>query len=238
MKIQSLLFSFILCLSACTTPQLLLSNDLKTNTNVMTAKGRQGWQFNQVIRYGDYISSKVKRGWTRSSDIKFVLRFQKAENRLSFMQMTPDNKRAEVLAVGKFKNTEYELLKGFMSISLKYENTFVGTILPNDKDIAAWDFIIYNPDASMPQDIDLGLARDEQGDVIYIRGVKKLEGQGKWAQIDNYGFEFIHNGQSVGAVSILNNGQVCMKNDISPQLKLVISSISTSLLLRHSLQNN
>ncbi len=238
MKIQSLFFSLLLCLSACTTPQLLVSNDLKSNTTVMAAKGRQGWQFNQVIRYGDYTTSKVKRGWTRSSDIKFVVRFQKAQNKLSFTQMTPDNQQAEVLAVGKFQNNELELLNGFMSISLKYENTFAGTILPNDKTFAVWDFIIHNPDASMPRDIDLGLARNDAGDEILIRGVKKLEGQGKWAQFDNLGFEFIHNGQSIGAVSTLNNGQVWMKNDVSPQLKLAVSSISTSLLVRHSLQNN
>lgn len=238
MKIQSLLFSLFLCLSSCTTPQLLVSNDLKTNAIVMDAKGRQGWQFNQVIHYGDYTTSKVKRGWTRSSDIKFVVRFQKAQNKLSFTQMTPDSQQAEVLAVGKFQNNELELLNGFMSISLKYENTFAGTILPNDKNIAVWDFIIHNPDASMPKDIDLGLARNDAGDEILIRGVKKLEGQGKWAQFDNLGFEFIHNGQAIGAVSTMNNGQVWMKNDISPQLKLVISSISTSLLLRHSLQNS
>ena len=56
--------------------------------------------------------------------------------------------------------------------------------------------------------------------------------------MDNFGFEFLHNGHSIGAVSVMNSGKVWIRNDIPSELKLVVSSISTSLLVRHSMQES
>ena len=229
----------LLVLGGCKTPNLILSDDLKTDTSVMEAKGRQGWQFNQVIKFDKYTTSKIKRGWTKGYQIQFILRFEKAEQKLSFTQYTPDSlEKAEVLAIGKFQNTELDLLKGFLSYSVKYVNSFAGTVLPAKKDYQNWEFIIHNPESSLPDDADCGLAKDGNGSEILIRGVKKLEGQANWVQLDNFGFEFIQNGKSIGAVSTVNNGRIWIKNSLSPELKLVIASISSSLLVRHSMKDS
>lgn len=220
--------------TACHTPNIAVSNDLQTNSSVLEAKGRQGLQFNQVIKFGDYTTSKVKRGWTKSREINFVARFQKAEQKLSFTQNTPDSKSAEVLAISQFKNTEIDLLKGFLSYSLEYKNSFAGVIIPNENPDNTWDFIVHNPDASLPKDADCGIIRNQSGNSILIKGIKKIEGS-KWAGLDNLGFEFMQNGKSIGAVSTMNNGRVWIKNDLSADLKLVISSVATSLLVRHDI---
>ncbi|MCX8492136.1 MAG: hypothetical protein ORN54_13825 [Cyclobacteriaceae bacterium] len=227
-----------LLFNACKTPGLIFSGNLKDNTTVMEAKGRQGWQFNQVITFGDYSTSKIKRGWTKGGTWNFVVKFQKAEQKLSFTQNTPSGKSAEILAIGRFKNTELPLFKDFLSYSVKYENTFVGTVIPNQNETKNWDFIIHNPEAGLPQDADCGIIKDNNGNEIIIRGVKKVEGQANWVQLDNFGFEFIQKGQSIGAVSIINNGRVWLKKDINEEIALVLASISTSILVRHSMQES
>lgn len=240
MRIQHLFATAILLFASCKTPNIAISEDLKANSAVMEVKGRQGFQFNQVIRYGTFNTDKVKRGWANHEELtvginRFVARFQKASQKLSFAQSTPDGQRAVVLAVSKFKNQEIDLLDGYLSIPFKFENAFAGTVISDDNEDNPWDFVIHNPDASLPRDTDSGLARSAAGQEIFIRAIKKIEGQGKWSSFDNYGFEFLHEGKAIAAVSTLNNGRVWISKDLDPAMKLVVSSISTSLLLRHDL---
>ena len=224
----------LISISACNTPSIIVSENLKSNTTVMDAKGRQGWQFNQVITYGEYTTSKIKKGWTSGYDYEFIARFRSAEQKLKFNQFSSLNK-AEVFAVGKFKTTELDLLDGFLSYPFEYENYFAGTvILTNNNKV--WDFIIHDPEGGTVGSFDCGIAKNQNQDEIIIRGVRKVEGQLNWIKLDNFGFEFIMNGQSIGAVSTINNGRVWMKNNIDEDIKLVISSISTSLLVREELQ--
>ena len=238
MKKVNFILSVVLLFAACHTPNIAISSDLKTNSSVFEAKGRQGLQFNQVIKFGGYTTSKVKRGWTKSSELNFVVRFKKAEQKLSFTQNTPDNKSAEVLAVSRFKSNEIDLLRGYLSYPFDYQNSFAGVIVPNENPDNTWDFIVHNPDASLPKDADSGLIRSKSGNDILIRGVKKIEGQsGSFGQLDNLGFEFIQNGKPIGAVSTMNNGRVWLNNELSAELKLVISSVATSLLVRSNISN-
>jgi len=236
MKKFVILGLMILLSVACTTPDISISEGLKANAKAMEVKGRQGWQFNQVIKFGDYSTSKVKRGWTSKYDVAFYFRFQGAKEKLSFTQFTPDGNQAEILAVSKFHNEEVELIKGWLSAPIASENTFAGSIIPTDNKDKAWDFILYNPEASFKKNnSECGVIKDKIGNAIVIKAIKKLEGQKNWIQIDNYGFEFAYMGEPIAAVSTMNKGKVWIKNDLAPDLKLVVSSVSTSILLRNSL---
>jgi hypothetical protein len=212
--------------------QLILSPEVQLNTE-MRVKGRQGWQFNQVIRFGDYATSKVKRGWTQGYDIGFTLRFRSAREKLSFTQHTPDGRSAEVLAVSRFKNTEYEMLRGFLSYSFNYENTFAGTIIPADSVGSSWEFIVYNPEGDLVDNGDCGMAKDDSGHTISIRGIRDVEGMPKWMRGANFGFEFVLDGHAVAAASTVNNGKVWMNEGVDGSTRLVISALASALLVRH-----
>lgn len=222
---------------ACSLPKILVSDNLKSDTSVLPANGRRGWQINQIITYGDYSTSQIKRGWPSPMEDTYETRFQYATNKLSFTQFTPDSLQAEVRAVGKFLNEEEEFLFGFLSYTIRFENSFTGIIIPGDNPSDVWEFIIHNPEGSLPENEECGMARDTEGNEIHIRGINELEGQSNRQYIDNFGFEFLHNGTAIGAVSVLNNGQVWIKNGLGPDIKLVLSCISTSLLVRHSLMD-
>jgi hypothetical protein len=143
--------------------------------------------------------------------------------------------QADIYAVGKFENSELPLLRGFLNYSLNYKNTFAGTIIPLDVTGNYWDFIIYNMESRMSDNKLCGNAKDSNGNEIIVKGVDRIEGQGSWMQMEFIGFEFFMNGQSIGAVSTLNDGRVWIKDDVKPDIKLAISSLSTALLVKHNL---
>lgn len=57
------------------------------NSSVYKARGKNGWQINQVISFGEYKTGKIKRGWTFSYDIPFILSFKGAKEKMDFQQL-------------------------------------------------------------------------------------------------------------------------------------------------------
>ena len=235
--IYTILALIFLSILSCKVPTLLISENLKENTTVLDVNGRQGWQFNQVISFGDYVTSKIKKGWTRSTDFTFIARFKNANKKRSFAQFGP-NGSAEVFCVSKFKSSELDLLDGFLSVPLDYENYFAGSILMDDNAEGEWDFIIYNPEGDITEELKCGKIEDQKGNTILINGIRKLENQSTLFAFENYGFEFLYQGEVIGAVSTLNNGKVWIKNSIDYNFQLVIASVSTSLLVRENLKDS
>lgn len=223
-------------LMSCKTPSIIVSDSLKSNTSVMEVKGKQGWQFNQVITYGAYSTSKIKRSWTKGYTLDFMVRFQTAQQKLNFKQHT-SKLNADVFAVSKFEKAEISLIEGFLEYPLHYENYFAGLIsLENNPN--QWEFIIHNPDGgTISKDFNCGLAKDKNGNEIVIKGVREIENQANWIKLDNFGFEFVLNGKAIGAISTINSGRVWVSDNLTEELKLVLSSLSTSLLVRHSLED-
>lgn len=217
--------------------KLILSPDLDSAVG-MKARGRQGWQFSQVIRFGEFSTSKARRGWTKGYNIGFTLRFRQASEKLSFTQKTPDGLEADVLAVGRFKSTELDMVRGFLSLPIESEHSFAGTIIPGGDPQQAWEFVLYNPEGSLVKDADCGKARNEAGEVIYVNGVQKMEGMPRWMQAAYFGFEFYKGGKAIAAVSTVNNGKVWMLPELDPGTRLVVAAMSSALLLRHDVSQS
>ena len=66
-------------LGSCATPNIVLDNRLAEKTTIMEAKGRQGWQIGQVIKFGDFETGKVKRSWITSYTLPFIVTFKGAK---------------------------------------------------------------------------------------------------------------------------------------------------------------
>lgn len=236
----------IFTLLACSEPMIMLSEDLNSETTSMEVKGKQGRNWNQVIRYGDFETSKVRRGWTTETDVgsNFTLRFRDAKNKLRFTQRGPAGE-ARVYAVGNLKSADATFLKNIFgeSVSLTYKDSFSGTIIPGNDEAKSWEFVVGVPDgerriftAEDLDNIETGVAKNKEGEEIIIYGVRRLEHQVDYNKVENHGFEFVYKDQAIAAVSLINNGKVWMKNSIPDNLKLIIAGISTSLLVRESLE--
>lgn len=217
---------------------LIVSEELRSNSTILDVKGKQGWQFNQVISFGGFHTSKIKRSWSAGIDMDFFERFRAAREKLSFTQYTPDSLSCTIIAVSRFFSDETEFLDGFMGYSWKFVNSFAGAIMLQNSTENSWEFLISDPDLILEKNAGCGIVKDKNGNQISIHGVTKMEGQPKWVPAEVWGYEFFQDGISVAAVSIAGNGRVYIKNDLTPELKLIISAVSSSLLVRHNLMDN
>ncbi len=222
-------------LFACRAPEIVL--DASLNAEAMPVKGRNGLLIGQVIRYGEYKTDKVRRGWTKGYDIPFVVRFQAAKEKLSFTQFGPNYQQAEVACISKFKSKEIELVRDFFGIPLEYQNFFAGNISfgegrPN------WDFIMHNPNGDfLREKASAGFAQNG-AQRIDIEAVRGLKGQPEWMkELTVYGHEFRIGGKAVGAVSTVNKGTVWIDPKLDDETRTVIAAIATGLLLRTDVES-
>jgi len=222
-------------LFACHTPEIVLDPSL--TASAMPVKGRNGLQIGQVIRYGEFTTDKVRRGWTKGYDIPFILRFQGAKEKLRFTQFGPENTKAVVSCISKFKSTEIELVRDFFSIPIDYQNFFAGAILVNEEQ-ANWDFIIHNPNGDFLRE-KAAAGFIQNGDQrIEIEAIRGLKGQPDWMkELAVYGHEFRIGKEVVGAVSTVNKGTVWIDSRLSAEMRTVIASVATGLLLRRDMED-
>ncbi len=231
--ISALIFSTLII--SCKTPELVLDPTLRTRA--MEVKGRQGWQINQVIKYGDFHTDKVKRGWTHSYEIPFFIRFSGASEKLSFTQFDSNLNSVNVACIGKLRSQEIDILGDYFSIPLKFEHYFAGSaVIPESQ--KAYDFVIFNPSGDfLREKASAGYVTDGSTR-IDIEAIRKLKGQPKWMeQLTIYGYEFYKDGKSIGAVSTMDKGSVWLVKDLSEELKLVLAAVSTGILLRRDIED-
>lgn len=232
----ALLFSVLLF--SCRTAELAVDDGLKNETETYPVKGRQGSQIGQVISFGDFKTSKVKRGWTFGYSIPFIVKFNGAKEKISFQQFGANGTSAEVALVSRFKETEYQPLEDFFAVSLHYKNYFAGSVKLSSAS-QPWDFIVHNVDGasrSIDKNRTVGFVRSGNFQ-INITGIRELEGSpGFLTQNDVYGYEFQLDGKVIGAVSTINNGKVWFKKNISDEFRLVLASVCSGLMLRNNVE--
>jgi hypothetical protein len=235
-----LLALLTLSLAACRTAEVAVPHDLKAHATAYAVKGRQGFQVGQVLSFGDYSTNRVSRGWTRSYSIPFVVQFNGAREKLSYRQSGPGDRWAEVALVSRFREVDVSPAREYFGLSTFYKNMVAGGIeLSGSRE--SWEFVIYNADGGRTlKNNTAGFVRSRaDGTRIDITGIRKLEGNSPLMPLlDIYGYEFRLDGQPVGAVSTVNNGRVWIKDNLHPELKLVLASVSSGLMLRHNVEED
>ncbi len=162
-------FLFVLIiLTSCTAAKLSVPSAFSSQATKMPVKGINGWQVNQKLSFGNYSTSKIKRGWDFSSSVsysKFSLRPEEAllkvfdintdknthtqKNKFQY-SIEDGNLIAEVYATEKF--TEKQLVYksnnpwiGNASKTNKYEYAFTAAILPlTTKNDEPWSLVLIN----------------------------------------------------------------------------------------------
>lgn len=231
MKNTVLAVFLMVLLGACADYNIKIDQDMRAEAQMMPVKGRQGLRINQKVSFGEFYTSRVRRGWTTKYNIPFILRFQGAEEKLSFSQFDAQGNEAIVSAIGKFRSTELPFLGGYFGIPLNYKNYFAGNIyLPKTEQ--TFDFVVYNPEVNFKLLPTAGFLKSPEFEVE-VQGVTQLDDRKVW-NIDNLGFEYRAEGRSVGAVQIFNNGKVWIRKGLPEEQKLVLAALSTALMIRNN----
>jgi hypothetical protein len=244
MKLRNYPFIFSMALlgilAGCVQP-IYLPTDFKEEARAYSVKGKQGWMINQRMNFAEFTTSKVDRGWTSTYNIPFVVTFKGGKEKIAFTLYDADSSRAEVMALSKLRSQEIALFSEFFSIPLKYENTFTGAIF-NPSDTAGWwNFAILNPDESWGKKYQsTGFAVSRLGQKIEIKAIKQLQTKRgpSVPSVENYGFAFWFEGRMLGAVSVINNGQVWLHNSLNKNQRLMLSALAAAVMLRQNLTEN
>ena len=224
----------VFCFLSCVPPAITVDPTLQAEA--MPVKGRNGLQIGQVISYGNYRTSKVRRGWTKGYDYPFRVHFKGAKEKLHFTQFGPASQKAEVDCISKFKSVELRLLDDYFHIPLKVENFFAGNISFGENR-PVWDFILYNPNGDFQQGKASAGYAQNSCERIEIQAVRGLKGQPQWMKdLAVYGHEFSFGNKVVAAVSTVNKGTVWIDDSLDAELKTVIAGIATGLLLRNDVE--
>lgn len=215
---------------SCKSHQLAVNTELRTNGQEIAVKGRQNLRFKQQLTFGEFSTSYIRRGWTSSYDLPFVVRFQGAQEKFSFTQFDGKGNRAEVYAVAKVKSVEMPNLLQHFGFEIPLQNVFAGTIyMPQTK--KSYDFVLYNPDSNLERLPTKGQLNSEET-AISIKGVTEMQDRKLW-NTDNLGFEFSIGNQAVGATQTFNKGMVWLRNDLPDETRLLLSALSTALMVRN-----
>ena len=216
-----------------------LPDALKTNALVYPVKGRQGMQLNQVISFGDFTTSKIKKGWTKTSGFTSGMKsVSKSSQKFSFTQFAPDKSQAEVACLGELSKAELEVIRNLFSVGVDFKNCFTGSI-SIETDSLAWEFVIIDPDSKPENAVSSGFVRHGNVELIELYAITELERKKipGFLQGVVQGFVFRIDEQPVGAVSLYNKGTVVFSESASAEQKLVMSALSTALLVRANLND-
>lgn len=228
-----MLFPVVLSLASCSTPQMAVDNELQSST-AMSVKGRQGWMLNQHLSFGEFTTGKVKRGWLKSYDIPFIVRFSGAKEKLSYDLTDSGGNTAEVFCMGKLREQDLPLFNQLFEVNLNWQDAFSGTISLNEGR-QHYDFLVTDLNQNNWFRPAEGFIRYRDG-LIEIQPVDKLSNGKRALGMEALGFQFVYKGEVVGAVETLNNGRVWLKDGLAPDLRLILGSVSAALLLRSELE--
>jgi len=158
----------IVVLSSCTAAKVSVPSQFSSQATKMPVKGLQGWQINQKLSFGNYNTSRIKRGWDFNSSFQytkfrispeeailkvFTVDTYKGTNtqRNKFQYTLEDgNLVAEIYATEKFKEKELVYKSnnpwiGNASQTKSYEYAFAAAIVPlSVKNENPWSLVLIN----------------------------------------------------------------------------------------------
>ncbi|WP_029034602.1 hypothetical protein [Salinimicrobium terrae] len=256
-KISFLFLALLLIACAPVKPALSVSE-----TNAFPVKGRQGLLINQKLKFGDYKTSSVKRSWTRSGNTRVdlisgqvadpsypnlvAMDYADSEQSFYFSLSDPFGNAADVYAVSEFHaedlqigdnpNSVINILEDIFGGSGFSENLFYLQVFLNDE-VKPWQLLLDNHAAQItPEDYSGFFALTEEKfyalqPITHINGKKGVEK----IIAGSIGYEIFNSkGESVAAVSLIDNGEVYLHTD-DPSERLLLSSLCAALLLQEDI---
>jgi hypothetical protein len=135
--------------------------------------------------------------------------------------------------MGKARETDLPVLDDAFRVSLRDTDVFSGAIVTG-YNTTPWLFLVMKDQNKLPGRDFSGTIRQE-GKTIDIREVYRLE-DGQKTLGGPLGYEFVLDGEVLGAVETVNKGRVILQHDASEELRMIMAATSAALLLRNDLE--
>ncbi len=157
----------LIAFSACTAAKLSVPGQFSSQTTKHPVKGINGWQVNQRLNFGNYHTSKIKRGWDFTASVQYTRFSIRPEDMLlKVFNINTDNNRntqrgkfqytledgnnvTEIYATEKFNEKQLiyksDSWLGNVSRTNRYEYAFTAAIVPvTIADYQPWSLVLLN----------------------------------------------------------------------------------------------
>ncbi len=233
MSLTKVVFIFLISVFlSCSSVVMKIGDKLKENSVALNVKGKQGWQINRILRFGEFKTSKVKGGWKTGSSLHFIMDFEEQEQKYRFNQYDTLGNKTKVYCVGALKADHFDVFNGIFTIPVDVKDVFSANIIA-DSNKTIWKLILFNPN-------QIAFTEDVKGALKFentqykIKPVRELEEGSLGPRI--IGFDFRLGDEIVAAVQILDDGIVWLSNKLNPEQRLILASACSALMLRDDLE--
>ncbi len=238
-------------LTACSTPELVMSEPLQQNYTRYTVDGRTGWLINQHLSFGDYYTGKVDRSWTKGPSFEYSIfnlvydRYEKRKQTFQFNMHDLNGNKSQVyalsqvdmkdLGLGANPVSPVNILMDMAGWGDAYSNVFAASIFINDE-AQPYEVFLDNDAAHRRNTGYYGFAGRGPDDYYKIMPVNTISMNGKTGNaLGTVGFELRNpEGVAVAAVNMMDKGIVYMgKTDAREQF--LLANIISAMLLQENL---
>lgn len=258
-RILSISLLVALIFTSCTPLKMTVSDELKANNDEYTVKGRNGTRIKQKITFGDFVTTNIKRSWTRGNSSrsgigyggtaqqewvniisteyinkKQTIRFNLANGSLLSEVYCVSRFNSRDLEIGKSPNSLLNIGMDILGIGGKSSSSYYVQIFASEKDERPWEMVIDNQLSQARPKEYIGYIAKSRTEYYSIVPVTKLEKNGKSGNIlaGSIGFEFRDpNERAVAAVSLIDNGMVFL-GKLSGEERFLLANACTALLLQ------
>jgi hypothetical protein len=236
--------------------KLALGEPLHSQQQELKVKGRMGWLIKQKLSFGDYYTTKVKRSairsWVGVTGFPGLIWTEHMEGRqsihFSLVNGADADNASDVIATSNVTNND--LLIG------SYPNRIPGTLVSvfrrnevQQNNLSAaiytkrnelpWELFLDNTGSQMRRREEAGyvMRGNDYYTIVPIWQMEKKNGELANIPFGSAGYEIIDiNGNTVAAVSLIDNGKVYLGNGNNAE-RFLMANVCSALLLQTDINN-
>jgi len=221
-----------LALTNCTVPQMAVAPEFQQNAEVLPVTGRKVLKPNGDFQIGHYTVANVHRGWRNMSGFS-IFSYNNIQAKQQYEFSLQDGKGSEWYVFGASKIKDK---------SLRSNTGVTLDVAPNIEYYAShftspesgqWHLLTLDPDQYLERKKFEGELTNRRT-TYTIAPVYTFAGKGLPMPYV-IGYEFKDGDKVVGAVQVINNGNVWVSPQLTPDARMVLTSGMASLLLYEKL---
>ncbi len=254
-----LLFSAWLFATACSTPVMVVSENLQSSGEAFAVKGKDGTRIKQKLSFGDYSSNAVKRSWTKGysslqgigfgtpgqQDWINIIGTEYIQKRQTIhFELHQADQNSQVFCVSKFDAENLQFGRNpnsILNIGIDLfdmagysSNMYYVQIFPSGKDQRPWEMTLDNDASQSKPKKYIGYLAKSKTEYYTIVPVTKISIKQKVGNMlaGSIGFEFRNPaGEAVAAVTGMNKGMVFLAK-LQAQERFLLANACAAILLR------
>jgi len=224
----------LVTMESCTSPRLLLHQDLREQADCYPVQGRLSFTWRPRLAFGTYATTYIRRGVLRSYQWSVWIRTRGASQRMKIILAHPGTGTFDTIqTTARMKQRDLPLWNGRIALPLSYRNLLTGEIHSGPESPVI--FALYPTDNPWSSIERCGHMEIPGEPLLEIFRHDALEGGREFPLAGGLGYRLVQNRKTIAQITVINRGEVCISKDLDPRLEHRIASLFSVILLMQDL---